>query len=69
MERQSDRFWPLLALASAAGFAFAVVIHNLVSIASRGDEPLFFVAVLVTPVGAVVGALGTLVVTLRRHGH
>jgi hypothetical protein len=68
MAKRGDRFWLLLALLSSAGFALAVVVHNLIAALFHVEEPLVFVvAVLVTPVGAVVGALGTLVTTLRRR--
>lgn len=67
MERRGDRFWLLLALVSGASFAVAVLVNNLISALFHVEEPVFFmVAMLVTPVGAVIGALGTLVTIFRR---
>jgi hypothetical protein len=56
----------ILAGASAAGFFIFVILHNLVS-GLVGEEPVFFVlAVLVCPIGFVVGVVGSGIQLFRK---
>lgn len=67
----------LLTGAAAVGFPVFAVLHNLVYAllilwfgedfwGAGGDEPVFFIlAVIVCPVGFLVGAVGTIVLTVK----
>lgn len=57
----------LLAGASAVGFPLFVVLHNLVSALLDVEEPFFFIlAVIVCPLGFLVGATGTIVLLKKK---
>lgn len=57
----------LLAGASAAGFPLFAVLHNFVSVLFGIEEPFFFIlAVIVCPLGFLVGATGTIVLFLKK---
>jgi hypothetical protein len=64
----------LLAGASAVGLPVFVVLHNLVTaliinifrLRTNFDEPVFFIlATIVCPLGFLVGAVGTIVLTVK----
>lgn len=71
----------LLTGASAAGFFVFVLLHNLVyglfifffgegfwERVGIGDEPLFFLlAIIVCPIGFLVGAIGTIVMLVKKQ--
>jgi len=63
--------------ASLAGFAVFAFLHNVVyglfihffgaNFWSGGDEPFFFIlAVIVCPLGVIVGAIGSIVIAIKR---
>lgn len=53
----------LLTGASAVGFPVFAVLHNVVSGLLNFEEPVFFfLAVIVCPIGFLVGAVGTIVI-------
>ncbi|MFC1897757.1 hypothetical protein ACFLX8_04255 [Chloroflexota bacterium] len=53
--------------ASAVGLPLSAVLHNVVSALLNVEEPVFFMmAVFVCPLGFLVGALGTIVINIRR---
>lgn len=63
--------------ASVVGFPIFVLLHNVVygmfihffgnDFWTGGDEPFFFImAVIVCPLGFVVGVIGSIVLTIRR---
>jgi len=67
----------LLTGASAAGIFVFVLLHNLVyglfiywfgaDFWGEGDEPVFFImAVLVCPIGFLVGAVGSIVLAIKK---
>jgi hypothetical protein len=56
----------LLTGASAAGLPVFTVLHNLISGLFDIEEPVFFIlATLVCPLGFLVGAVGTIVLTVK----
>ena len=68
----------LLTGASAVGFLLFILLHNAVyglfihffgaDFWSGGDEPVFFImATVVCPIGFLVGAIGSIVITIKRH--
>ena len=63
--------WPkkflLLTGASAVGFLVFVILHNAVYGLFGVEEPFFFtLAVIVCPLGFLVGAIGTIVLLKKR---
>ena len=67
----------ILTAASFVGFFVFVLLHNLVyglfihffgaDFWNGGDEPFFFIlAVIVCPLGFLVGAIGSIVIVVRR---
>ena len=71
------RIFQLLAGASAVGIPVFVVLHNVAymlgiklfgeSTFGNGDEPVFFIlALIVCPLGLLVGGIGTLVLRRQR---
>ena len=67
----------LLTGASAAGFLLFILLHNAVyglfiyffgaEFWAGGDEPFFFVmAIFVCPIGFLVGAVGSIVIAIKR---
>ena len=59
----------LLTGASAVGFPVFAILHNLVYRLFRIEEPFFFIlAVIVCPLGFLVGAIGTIVFLKRGKG-
>ena len=71
----------LLTGASAVGIPVSAVLHNLVyglfiywfgadfwDRIGLGDEPFFFIMVLVCVLGFVVGAAGSIVLAVKKHG-
>ena len=67
----------ILTGASAAGFFVSILLHNAIyglfihffgaEFWNGGDEPVFFImAIFVCPVGFLVGAVGTIVLAIRR---
>jgi len=72
----------ILTGASAAGFFVFILLHNAVyglfihffgigfwdRIVPGGDEPVFFImAIFVCPIGFLVGAVGSIVLAIRRY--
>ncbi len=68
----------LLTGASAVGFLLFILLHNAVyglfihffgaDFWNGGDEPFFFImAVIVCPVGFLVGTVGSIVLAIRRY--
>ena len=68
----------LLTGASAAGFLLFILLHNAVyglfihffgaDFWNGGDEPFFFImAIFVCPIGFLVGAVGSIVLAIRRY--
>ena len=71
----------ILTGASAAGFFVSVLLHNAIyglfihffgvdfwERIGVGDEPVFFIiAIFVCPLGFLVGAVGSIVIAIRRH--
>ncbi len=56
----------LLTGASAVGLPVFAVLHNLVSALLNTEEPVFFIlAVIVCPIAFLVGAVGTIVLTIK----
>lgn len=56
----------LLTGASAAGIPVSIFLHNVVSGLFNIEEPVFFIlATLVCPIGFLVGAVGTIVLTIK----
>jgi hypothetical protein len=56
----------LLTGASAAGLPLFVVLHNVISGLFNIEEAVFFIlATLVCPLGFLVGAIGTIVLTVK----
>ena len=57
----------LLAGASGVGLPVSTFLHNAVSGLFNIEEPVFFIiAILVCPIGFLVGAVGTIVLTIKR---
>ena len=67
----------ILTAASFVGFFIFVLLHNLVyglfihffgaDFWNGGDEPFFFIlAVIVCPLGFLVGAIGSIVIVVKR---
>ncbi len=57
----------ILSGSSAIGVSVGVLLHNLVSGVIGGEEPFFFIlAVFVCPVAFLVGAVGSIVLMVRR---
>ena len=57
----------LLTGASAVGFLSFVLLHNVVSGLLGIEEPFFFIlAVFVSPLGFLVGAIGTIVLLIKQ---
>ncbi len=60
----------LLTGAAAVGFIVFGLLHNLVSGLLNVEEPVFFIlAVIVCPVGFLVGAVGNIVLGVRNRIH
>ncbi len=56
----------LLTGASAVGLPVFVLLHNVVSGLFNIDEPVFFImAIIVCPIGFLVGAVGTIVLAMK----
>jgi hypothetical protein len=56
----------LLTGASSTGLLVFVVLHNIVSGLFNIEEPVFFIlAIPVCPLGFLVGAVGTIVITVK----
>ncbi len=56
----------LLTGASAVGLPVFILLHNLVSGLFNIEEPVFFImATMVCPIGFLVGAVGTIVLTIK----
>jgi hypothetical protein len=57
----------LLTGASAVGLPVFAVLHNLVSALFNTEEPVFFIiATIVCPIGFLVGAVGTIVLVIKK---
>jgi len=67
----------ILTGASAAGFFVSILLHNAIyglfihffgaEFWNGGDEPFFFImAIFVCPIGFLVGAVGSIVLTIKR---
>jgi len=68
----------LLTGASSAGFIMFILLHNLIyglfihffgaEFWNGGDEPFFFImAIIVCPIGFLVGAVGSVVLFIKRR--
>ena len=68
----------ILTGASAAGFFVSILLHNAIyglfihffgaEFWNGGDEPVFFViAIFVCPIGFLVGAVGSIVLAIKRY--
>ena len=63
------KFFLILAGAAAAGFVASVILHNLLSALLRIEEPVFFlIAVLVCPAAFLIGAVGSIILLIKRRG-
>jgi hypothetical protein len=57
----------LLAEASFVGLPISAILHNAVSALLNTEEPVFFItAIIVCPIGFLVGAIGSIVLTIKR---
>jgi hypothetical protein len=57
----------LLAEASFVGLPVFGILHNAVSALLNTEEPVFFIiAIIVCPIGFLVGAIGSIVLTIKR---
>jgi hypothetical protein len=57
----------LLTGASAVGLPVFGILHNAVSALLNTEEPVFFIiAIIVCPIGFLVGAIGSIVLTIKR---
>jgi len=57
----------LLTGASPVGMAVFGILHNVVSALFNTEEPVFFItALIVCPIGFLVGAVGTIVVAIKK---
>ncbi len=57
----------LLAGASIVGFLISGILHNVISGLTNFEEPVFFIiAIIVCPIGFLVGAIGSIVLTIKR---
>jgi predicted Na+-dependent transporter len=58
----------LLTGASALGLPVFGILHNLVSALLNTEEPVFFIiAIIVCPIGFLVGAIGSIVLAIKRN--
>jgi hypothetical protein len=58
----------LLAEASFVGFPISVILHNAVSGLAHFEEPFFFIiATIICPIGLVAGAIGSIVLNIKRN--
>lgn len=56
----------LLTGISAVGFFIAALLHNIVSAIFDIEEPVFFfIAIIVCPIGFLVGVLGTIALAVK----
>ena len=56
----------LLTGGSTVGFLVFVFLHNIVSALFNTEEPVFFIiAIIVCPIGFLVGAVGSIVLTIK----
>ena len=72
-----SRKFQLLTGASAIGMPVSIFLHNAIyrlfkffgaEFWNGGDEPVFFIiAIVVCPLGFLVGAVGNIVLAVRRH--
>lgn len=61
------RYFLLTTGGSIILFAVSVVLHNAISAIFGVEEPVFFlIATVVAPIAFVVGAVGSLVLLIRR---
>lgn len=59
----------LLTGASAVGLPVFGILHNLVSALLNTEEPVFFIlAIIICPIGFLVGAIGSIVLAIKRNG-
>jgi len=57
----------LLTEASFVGFLVSAILHNVISGLTNFEEPVFFIiATIVCPIGLLVGAVGSVVLAIRR---
>jgi hypothetical protein len=57
----------LLTGASVVGLPVFGILHNAVSALLNTEEPVFFIiAIIVCPIGFLVGAIGSIVITIKR---
>jgi hypothetical protein len=57
----------LLTGASIVGFLISGILHNVISGLTNFEEPVFFIiAIIVCPIGFLVGAIGSIVLTVKR---
>ncbi len=57
----------LLTGASVVGLPVFAVLHNVVSALFHTEEPVFFItALIVCPIGFLVGAVGTIVLAIKK---
>ena len=62
------RIFLLLSGASAVGLPIFILLHNLVSLLLDTEEPVFFfMAILVCPIGLLVGVVGTIVLAIKNR--
>ena len=61
------KFFLVLTGASAAAFVASVLIHNLINVLFIGPV-FFFIAILVCPIAFLVGAVGSIILLIRRRG-
>jgi len=54
--------------ASAVGLPVFGILHNVVSALLNTEEPVFFIiAIIVCPIGFIVGAIGSIVLAIKRN--
>jgi hypothetical protein len=68
------KFFLILTGGSAAGFVASILLHNFLSallgpaIGLKEEPVFFFIAVLVCPIAFLVGAIGSVIMLIRRRG-
>ncbi|MEE8637550.1 MAG: hypothetical protein V3T21_00735 [Candidatus Margulisiibacteriota bacterium] len=63
------KFFLILTGGSAILFVASILLHNLLSAVLGFEEPVFFlIAVFVCPAAFLVGAIGSIILLIKRRG-
>ena len=66
MERKMQKTFLLVLIISLAVMLVSVILHNLLSALFKKEEAVFFIiAVFISPIGILVGALGVIVLGIK----